>query len=151
MNFYWTQWQITSLHIFVFLYSTLLDEHFASVFFLFCDQCVDIYIKYLLIPWCNWHADVSTTRLVWQGFWLWTCFYVQQHYSFIDNCVHSILFSWVYPCFVVCVCVCVLTERLTDPPHSLHCCTVGRDQSIFNIFLSIIHRANLSALLLSDS
>lgn len=60
-----------------------------------------------------------------------------------------VAFCFGYVCERVCVCVCVQTERPTNAPHSLQSlhCTAGRDSSIFNMFLSIIHTPNLSALL----
>lgn len=60
-----------------------------------------------------------------------------------------VAFCFGYVCERICVCVCVQTERPTNAPHSLQSlhCTAGRDSSIFNMFLSIIHTPNLSALL----
>lgn len=80
----------------------------------------------------RWNYCISTTGMVFD------CKRVYNH-----NCVHLYVFSLVLLCGHVWECNCV--DRPTSAPHSLHCCS--RIPFIFHIFLSIIHRPDLSALL----
>lgn len=112
-----------------------------------CLTCVLLQMHYLVL--CDQYVDTPTISVYPMVHLMCSCMHnrVGMARFWIVNLTVSILVH-LHVCSLTLLCV--QTERPTDAPHSLHCCTVERDPSIFNIFPSIIHRPNLSVLLVRD-